>query len=204
MQHLIETLPNNVTVDLYYAHDYPGGPFDYFQHARTHTLFRMKNLHQIEEAYWDGLQQNRTAFANQIVPGFDLIIDAPSNSGWHRPFVSAVRARFPAIPCISFIKDPINAAIIRAYQNLVPGLAQATRVLIVDDLYSTGTMAAAIIHRLHGYGLDPAVPFDLACPLRIPPQPGGSFDDIADAVEAMNQEDAAQEGDKNEGEATEE
>lgn len=85
------SLPSGNTASLFYEHDYPGGTYDYIQLARSNSLFIKQNMHQIEEGYWAQLEPNRTAFATHIPFTFDLLIDAPSNSSWHRPYLSAVR-----------------------------------------------------------------------------------------------------------------
>lgn len=169
------TLPNNVSADLYYGHDYPGGVYDYIQLARAHSLLIKQSIHNIEETYWLNLQKYRTAFANQIPAVFDLIVSAPSNSGWHLPFVSAVREGHPKTPCIYFIKDPKNSGAVKAFADRFTGLGAAQNILIVDDVYSTGKIAASVVDKLQQYGTRQTASYMIACPLRMPPQQGGIF-----------------------------
>jgi hypothetical protein len=185
MVHLPVTLPNGVTAELYYMHDYgSGGAFNYIQHARTNSIFMVPDPPKFEEKYWHDLEKNRSDFATQIPTEFDLIIDAPSNSGWHRPFTSAVCRVFPGIPFINFIKET-NGPGIKAFNNNVAGWDQAKRVLIVDDVFNPGKIAASVIDRLQQYSTNQLATFMIACPLRVPAPAGGSIDDINAAVEEI-------------------
>lgn len=186
MKHLQVTLPNNVLVDLYYIHDYGvvAGPYNYIQQSRTNSLYGKPTVHQTEEAYWSHLEQNRMDFANQVPVDFDLIIDMASNSAWHSPYLSAVCRAYPNIPCIYFIKE-VGGTGVKAYQDNTAGLAQAKRILIVDDVFQSGSGVARVIDKLTQYGTNTSVKYMIACPLRIPPAAGGSIDEINAAVEEI-------------------
>jgi len=76
------------------------GRFDYLHFVRSRGLFTLPGYRQIEEAYWLDLERNRTDFASQLNESFDLLVDPPSNSGYHRPFLSAFGRRQLHVPCV--------------------------------------------------------------------------------------------------------
>ena len=65
------------------------------------------------------------------------------------------------------------------------GLAQAAEILLVDDVFSTGKTADTVLNVLKQHGMSANTLFKIACVLRIPPQRGGSNQDIADKVEKI-------------------
>ena len=83
------TLDGGVQVQcqLYYAQDLgiDPGPFDYLHRIRTRAVVKSTGGAAVEESYWDSLHQRRTDFANGLPNHevFDLIVDPPSNSGYH-------------------------------------------------------------------------------------------------------------------------
>jgi hypothetical protein len=155
------------------------GTYDYLHFARSRGLFTLANAKQLEETYWRDLERNRSAFAAQLQEPFDLLVDPPSNSGYHRPYLSAFVRQLPRIPCLRFLKNtaerahPDNIGILRACikamgspQGQIGGI---TNVLIVDDVFSSGTIVTVVIEKLFEYGLPKDATITLACPLRMPP-----------------------------------
>ncbi len=59
---------------------------------------------------------------------------------------------------------------------------QLQSVLIVDDVYSKGTVVRAVIHHLRSAGLSGAAAITVACPLRI------HHDEVAEAFGKMMRE----------------
>jgi hypothetical protein len=179
-------LPNGAEIAyrLYYGHDYQSGAgaFDYLHRIRTRAVFANAHGAFAEEEYWNQLQQRRTLFANGLAghEAIDLIVDPPSNSGYHRPFLGAFLRRIGfAKRMVRFIKDtsvssfPANIAQLREHCRLYGeppyGLEGFGNVLIVDDVFSTGTIVSVTIEKLIEAGLPQDAAFTLACPLRIPP-----------------------------------
>ena len=175
---------------LCYGHEMgpEAGAFDYLHRVRTRAIATSANGYIPEEAYWRNLNNLRTQFAG-LLPDplmFDLIVDPPSNSGYHRTFLSACHSRIGlAKRMIRFVKDthvsssPENIDALREHCHIVqplgepaPNLVGFHNVLIVDDVYSTGTILTVVIEKLRAAGLPVAAAITLACPLRVPlPEP---------------------------------
>jgi hypothetical protein len=182
---------------LYYGHEMgpDAGAFDYLHRVRTRAIAKSANGHIPEEAYWRNLNNLRTQFAD-LLPNplaFELIVDPPSNSGYHRTFLSACHSRIGlAKRMIRFVKDthvsssPENINALREHCHIVqplgepaPNLAGFHNVLVVDDVYSTGTILTVVIEKLRAAGLPADAAITLACPLRIhPPEPPIDFNDL--------------------------
>jgi hypothetical protein len=190
-------VPVTVEYRLYYDHDYAqgNGKFDYLQLVRSRALFAKQNAKQLEEGYWAGLQQNRSDFAAGLDEPFDLIVDPPSNSGYHRPFLSAFIAQTNfAVRVVRLIKNthvrscPENLGELRAnikfFGETPENLVDHMNVLVVDDVFSSGTIMAIVIEKLIAAGLSKDAMFTLACPLRMPPV---ANDPDAQAIQAMLQ-----------------
>src|SRR5437016_3423496 len=91
------------TVDLLIEHDYGHGdrPFDYIQMVRSRGLFAHGEMSRIERDYWNGLEAGRRQFAEDVrgaLGEVDMIIDPPSRSTLHRPYLSALLDTYPAVP----------------------------------------------------------------------------------------------------------
>lgn len=182
-------LPNEVEIayQLYYGHDYNNGAgaFNYLHRIRTRAVFANALGGFAEEEYWNQLQQRRTQFANGLAgyEAIDLIVDPPSNSGYHRPFLGAFLRRIGFEKhMVRFIKDtavsssPATIAQLREHCRLFGQppyeLEGFGNVLIVDDVFSTGTIVSVAIEKLIAAGLPQDAAFTVACPLRmLPPEP---------------------------------
>jgi adenine/guanine phosphoribosyltransferase-like PRPP-binding protein len=172
-------LGDGVRFDLRYLTVYNGGRvvFDYLHLVRSRGLQTRSNAAAMEEDYWFRLAKLRETFAAAIQGDFDLLIDVPSNSGYHRPYLSAVLSKYSQVRCVRFRKDsylcanPENCDALVSTCHFIKDhdkdLANHHRVLIVDDVYSTGTTARVVITKLLGAGLAPNSSVVVACPLRV-------------------------------------
>jgi hypothetical protein len=188
------------------------GKYDYLHLVRSRHLFLMTQGRQIEERYWNDLNTNRHSFARQLTGTFDLLVDPPSNTGYHRPFFSAVAAQHQGIQRVHFKKDTSEQSQPSKLNWLRAGVAAIGQsqgrlggcndVLIIDDVFSTGTIATVVIEKLLEAGLSEQARITLACPLRMPPTDPLTAD--ADAIERMvsemAEEDAAGNGNRDVGE----
>lgn len=174
---------DGVRFDLQWLSTYDGGhnPFDYLQLVRTRSLVRFADVMAIEENYWSRLPSLRESFATYVQGEFDLIIDVPSNSGYHRPYLSALLAKRAGLRCVGLLKSTHHHAAPEKFAALLAActfvkdhdanLGSHHSVLIVDDVYSTGTTARVTITKLLGAGLPRDASIRVACPLRVSVDP---------------------------------
>ena len=165
------------------------GKYDILHLIRSRGHFLVTDWKEFEERYWSSLDRNRNGFADGVGTDYDLIVDAPSNSGHHRPFLSAVRQRCRC-PFAVLVKethfraepgnlDKLRAAI-KFHGKVAGNIGDRRSVLIVDDVYCSGTIARIVIEKLLEAGLSPDANIVVACPLRMPPKPEAS--DVMAAV----------------------
>lgn len=172
---MIPTLPRPTQARLYYGHQFAGGAerFDYLHLIRSRSFFSLPNPKEREEAYWSNLETNRWAFVDGLGEQFDLIVDPPSRSGYHRPYLSAFLSRQPDVRCVRFMKSepvksaPVNMPRLREVVSTVEksDLSEFRNVLLVDDVFSTATIAAVGLEKLREAGLSQQAQITVACPL---------------------------------------
>lgn len=185
------SIPQAKPATLYYEHAYQhgGGRYDYLHMIRSRSLFALANWRPFEDTYWSTLDANRRAFAQGLKETFDVIIDSPSNRCFHRPFLAAFLHHHQGSPCIRFTKatsansNPGNRVALSQGISLAhavngAALANVKRVLIVDDVFSTGTIASILVEQLVAAGLNAVAEITVAAPLRVTPPPAGSDADI--------------------------
>lgn len=191
--HPDNTVPQQYPVTLYFeAHYDENKIWSYIQDVRARAIMQRRTKHgretadkatQSEEAYWQRLNELRRSsaafFLDQgIVP--DLIVDPPSNTGYHRPYLSAFLTAYPhADYCYLFKKDITleSGTGKTSFMQMHEGtelrhrddvdLAAKKTVLIVDDIFSKGLVAAVTIHKVKPL-VNPDAAFLLFCPLRLP------------------------------------
>lgn len=106
----------------------------------------------------------------------DIILAAPSRRRDAEPFLAWIKRRFPnakdLTKCVHRVRD-ISAGehpgAIQFIANIAltygASLSEARHVLIVDDVFSSGTTASAITFRLEQLGLPPNATIAIAAPL---------------------------------------
>jgi hypothetical protein len=164
------------------------GKYDYLQFVRSRGLLILQDRRQFEETYWRSLEHNRTDFAAQLPDRFDLLVDPPSNSGYHRPFLSAFARQLKGVPCVHFLKNThkrahpdtvgILRATVKASGTIQGKLGKFINVLIVDDVFSSGTIGTVVIEKLREAGLPQTASITVACPLRMPPKDDPTMADV--------------------------
>jgi hypothetical protein len=173
-------------VELLFEHDYGGGgqPFDYLHMVRSRALLVRGDSSRLEKDYWDNLEPRRRRFAAEVkalAGDVDLVIDPPSRNTLHRPYLAAVLDAYPEAPWLYFLKNQDVQALhdnLEAMRGAFAGpregdrpmrkkKAELSRVLIVDDVFSEGNVAAVVIEKLLAAGVPPEARFLLACPLRV-------------------------------------
>jgi hypothetical protein len=97
-------------VDLFFEHDYGEGnrPFDYIQMVRSRAFFVHAEPARIERDYWNGLEAGQRQFAEGVrmaLGEVDMIIDPPSRSTLHRPYLSALLDAYPDVPWLYLLKN---------------------------------------------------------------------------------------------------
>ena len=112
----------------------------------------------------------------------DLLVDAPSTRGFHRPFLSSFKQVYN-VPCFMLGKTgqvPRVASIGISPSHPVVRAANCHRILIVDDVYATGGTAARVVEFLRSHPFPADVEFHIAAPLFIAPaiQNAGAAPDI--------------------------
>lgn len=171
----LNTKKGAVSCQLLYAHSFGMHPyvFDYLHQVRTRSLFQVAGR---EDPYWQSLETNRQRFAKGLPLPVDVLVDAPSNSGYHRPYFSAVAAKTRHKALVHFCKDtfvksdPANIASLRASIKIFgvkPDLSSYISALIIDDVYSSGTIATVVSENLFDAGFPVNGAITIACPLRI-------------------------------------
>jgi adenine/guanine phosphoribosyltransferase-like PRPP-binding protein len=158
----------------------------YLQAVRSGTLF-VADRHGLENQYWSELERVRTNFAQAVVAqggSFDLIVDPPSRSGLHRPYLVAMRQLCPTVEHCRFVKRRDVSSgesgtsrddLAQAIEIRGAGEADAlkpSKVLIVDDVFATGRTAAVLIDALTPL-VAPGAEYTLACVIRVGGNPQG-------------------------------
>ena len=173
----LPTAGGQTPATLYYDHAYNllgGHPLNFLHLIRQVNVFMpLGNQHVFEEAYWHALDATRAVFAAAVagvLPAVDMLVDAPSTRGFHRPFLSSFKQTYN-VPCLMLRKTgqvPLVAPVGRTPNHA--GVLPANRhtILIVDDVYATGATAARVVEFLRGHPLPADVEFHIAAPLLIP------------------------------------
>ncbi len=187
----LPTQPQSTQATLYYMQDFTNGNnvFDVLQGIRKLSLYAKIALWDtLEERYWNDLNHNRKDFAadcSQAIGQIDLIIDPPSTRGLHRPYLSAFKQPYKSVPWISLKKTApidVDAQKLDELRNVVDwgadsrndphrgalNLSSASHVLIVDDVFSSGSTAAVIVEFIRSRGVPSGAVYYVAAPLRIP------------------------------------
>lgn len=210
MNTTVVQLPTNAgptDATLYYERDYSkGGHRLDFLHLIKEGLFfnaaQPFDPDGLEEAYWADLDKYRHQFAAAIPGAYDLLVDPPSTSGYHRPYLSAFKQRHPNLQWVYFWKnkpvkadinnmDELRKEVVYAAQRSkgsykgIPA-PKCQRIIIVDDVYASGVTAAVIVEKLWGLGVPKTAEITIACPLRVPLQMQGQ------KLEVVNPEDLPQ------------
>jgi len=174
----LTTVGGPTRATLYYEQKYNllgAHPLNFLHLIRQVNVFiNVGNQHIYEESYWAALDTSRAAFAAAVavvLPAVDLLVDAPSTRGFHRPYLSSFKQVYN-VPCLMLRNtghSPPVAAIGMTPNGASVDVAHCQRILIVDDVYATGATAARVIDFLSGYKLHANVEFHVAAPLFIPP-----------------------------------
>lgn len=186
---MLPTVGAPTPATLYYEHTYNlhgGHPLNFLHLIRQVNVFMaMGNQHVFEESYWAALDATRAGFTAAVagvLPAVDMLVDAPSTRGFHRPFLSTFKQTYN-VPCLMLRKTgqvpPVAVVGMTPNQVGVPPANQHT-ILIVDDVYATGATAARVVDFLRGFALPADVDFHIAAPLLIPAaiQNAGAVPDI--------------------------
>ena len=110
MQVMLPTAIGQTPATLYYEQAYSlrsRHPLNFLHLIRQVNVFMaVGNQHVFEESYWATLDANRASFAAavaRILPVVDMLVDAPSARGFHRPFLSSFE-RVYNVPCLMLRK----------------------------------------------------------------------------------------------------
>lgn len=176
---------SEVSFTLLYAHAYDFTQthlLNYLQSVRSHALAISPSGGQLEQDYWDAINGMRQRVVSLLEPpdNYDAIVDPPSLSGNHRPYLAAChKAIGRGKPIIRMIKrEPVSASThtlhamsecccIKDPLGQPLNIASLNSILIVDDVYATGKTVAVIVEKLRQRGLPPHVSITVACPLRV-------------------------------------
>jgi len=167
-------------------------PCSYIQHVRERKVYVYEyadaelrgKIRQQETDYFAQLETLRRSFADETcnaIPLVDLIVDPPSNSHLHRPYLAAIRDRLPDVGSVCFVKhkaisssgkgctvdDLYRTMQPRAHEEVDVRLKDKRRVLIVDDAFASGKTAAAVIRHLKPRMSEAETQFIVACPLLV-------------------------------------
>jgi hypothetical protein len=174
----LPTTGGQTPATLYYEQDYNlmnFHPLNFLHLIRQVTVFMaVGNQHVSEEAYWAALDTTRTSFAATVagvLPLVDMLVDAPSTRGFHRPFLSSFKQVYN-VPCLMLRKTgqvPPVALIGTTPTHAAVTASNYHRILIVDDVFATGATAARVVDFLRGRQLPADVEFHVAAPLFISP-----------------------------------
>lgn len=167
-------------------------PCCYIQHVRERKVYvydyedpdlRLRMRAQ-EEEYYASLDRIRSDFASSVLaaePSIDLIVDPPSNSHLHRPYLSSIRNRVPEIDSMCFVKHDHTSSSVsgttvddlsrsmkpRASPEIDSRIKDKQCIVVVDDAFATGKTAAAIVQCLKRRITAPQARFLIACPLLV-------------------------------------
>ncbi|MER8895927.1 hypothetical protein [Mesorhizobium sp. M0676] len=155
------------------------GPFDYLQGMRSGILRALGNPEETEVARrYHRREQEFFELLSQKVPGpVTAVLSPPSDFAWQaEPYREAIKRKFPnAIDLTPAMTRPgqFRAGKGATVDQVVSGLSyqpQGTengieQLVIVDDTFTTGTTAAAIVLLLREHGLPEECDVILACPL---------------------------------------
>jgi hypothetical protein len=186
MPSTLVTLPSpaNLQTELRYLAKYTGPSrpdpvLVYLHRVRIPSLVRAypDAVANLERQYQDAIPQLTKGFVALLAgEQIDLIVATPSSRRDVVPYHEAVRAAYPGAldltdafrkaPTVSATTATSSEAVDRAITTEpveVPPTAR--RVLIVDDIFSSGRTAAAIVARLRANGLQPNATVLIAAPL---------------------------------------
>jgi hypothetical protein len=188
--------PANITVtfDLIYLEEYQYlGLLSYIQDVRSRAILirtvggereTATQAFQQEARYWEQLTestQKLVAEVSRLRTDFDLIVDPPSNTGYHRPYLAAFRTVFPNALSCYFVKtksieagsNSVSFADLSAKTDVrkrpYDNLRECKSILIVDDIFSTGLTSSVIVQKLSSIVHENAQ-FTVACPLKMSAQ----------------------------------
>lgn len=184
------TAPAQYVLGLHFLEEYKEGLLSYIQDVRARAIqsrqvrFGRETASaalNFERRYWENLEDSCDRLVEQVRDSdFDLIVDPPSNTGYHRPYLSALQRAYPhAAYCYLLKNSPgleSGPGEIR-FTDLDHGtefrfrtddnLLERKSILIVDDILSKGLTAAVVVHKVRPH-VHPEARFTLACPLRLP------------------------------------
>lgn len=185
----LDTNVGNIEAALHFEHDYSRSFFWLeYPHVIRQRIRPARSEHQdlFEEAYWEKLNSFRMAFARECasrIGEIHVLVDVPSDTGFHRPYVSAFKQVYPNCYWRRYVKattiDP-RAPRINELRRTVRFTSESDRrpiqrdewrlVLIPDDVFATGDTARVVLEEMFPSGLPGDLVVHLACPLRIPPE----------------------------------
>lgn len=190
----VVTLPSQIPIpaELRYLLQYSGPVtplpvLAYLQRVRMPALTRNhpEMIEWLEKQYHAALPQLLETFSALLASErIDLIVAVPSSRQDVDPYRAAVVSTHAEALDLSatFRKNPEIAATTATSRDAVDQAitcdsivvpATATRVLILDDIFSSGRSAAAVIARLRERGLNPKATVIIAAPLWVTKRHGG-------------------------------
>ncbi len=156
------------------------GPFKYLQGTRSGIL-KLVNSEpektEVARAYHRSSQEFFAKLANAVPGPVDAILSPPSDMAWQsEPYRRAIATRFPAAVDLSGAISrggTARAGKGASLEEILGGLSYRPcgrekdfrRIVIVDDTFTTGTTAAALVSLLHEHGVSKTCEVILACPL---------------------------------------
>jgi hypothetical protein len=137
---------------------------------------------ELEQGYRSGelsFTERLAAHTREVCLEPDLVVQSPSENEFAGKYFIAIHQAFPSVRVISsqvlqkergvYFGGLRNVGDIKSKLRLTPntGLTGMRRLLIVDDVYSSGKTSSAIVSLLIDAGFSPEAEVSLAVPLRL-------------------------------------
>ena len=205
--HPDETVETQYLIDLHFLEEYKDKRLlSYIQDVRSRAIMVRRTAGNRETAgmscrheaeYWKRLGESCERLVEEVRTAgvaFDLIADPPSNTGYHRPYLTALQQAFPQAAYCYCVKDKkLEAGTGEiGFAALNDGtqfrrrddddLSGMRSILIVDDVFSNGLTSSVVVHKLRPH-VHPDARFTVACPLRLPAK--NEADELQQMLDAM-------------------